>query len=133
MAAFMVYNKAVGISIGVIQNGKPFTYNYGTVDKRRQELPSSRSYYEIGSIIKTFTCLLLAKAVTEHKLFLQDDVRKFLDGDFSNLQYQGQPLRLVDLASYTSALPAYQILRSFDESTPQTAAAFFKTYAIDSF
>ena len=39
----------------------------------------------------------------------------------------------MDLASYTSALPAYQILRSFDESTPQTAAAFFKTYAIDSF
>jgi D-alanyl-D-alanine-carboxypeptidase/D-alanyl-D-alanine-endopeptidase len=133
VAAFMVYNKPVGVSIGIIKNGKSYTYNYGTVDKDARTLPTAASFYEIGSIIKTFTSLMLAKAVLDHKVSLQDDVRKYLDGDYSNLQYEGQPLRLVHLASYTSALPAYQILRPFDDSTPQSAAAFFKTYSIPAF
>jgi CubicO group peptidase (beta-lactamase class C family) len=130
---FVVYNKPVGLSIGLIRGGKPYTYNYGTVAKGKQELPTAGSYYETGSIIKTFTCLLLAKAVTDRKLSLQDDVRKCLDGDYSNLQYNGQPLRIVNLADYTSALPPVQILRPFDESSPQAAAAFFKTYTIPEF
>jgi CubicO group peptidase (beta-lactamase class C family) len=133
VAAFMIYNKPPCVSNGVIKNGKPYTYNYGTVQKGTQTLPTAESFYEIGSIIKTFTCLMLAKAVTDNKVSLQDDVRKYLEGDFSNLQYKGQPIRLVNLASYTSALPAYQILRPFDESTPQTASAFFKTYSIPEF
>lgn len=130
---FMVYNKPVGFSLGFIYKGKHYTYNYGSVSRDKQVLPTAESYYEIGSIIKTFTCLLLAKAVEEQKLGLQDDVRKYLDGDYSNLQYNGQPLRLVNLADYTSALPPVQILRPFDESTPQAAAAFFKTYTIPQF
>ncbi|HEY4325640.1 MAG TPA: serine hydrolase domain-containing protein [Mucilaginibacter sp.] len=130
---FVVYNKPVGLSIGVIRGGKSYTYNYGTVAKGKQELPTASSYYETGSIIKTFTCLVLAKAVTDHKLSLQDDVRKYLDGDYSNLQYNDQPLRIVNLADYTSALPPVQILRPFDESSPQAAAAFFKTYTIPQF
>jgi D-alanyl-D-alanine-carboxypeptidase/D-alanyl-D-alanine-endopeptidase len=133
VARFMVYNKAIGLSIGVIKNGKSYTYNYGTVEKGKQEIPTANSFYEIGSIMKTFTSLLLAKAVTDHKLSLQDDVCSYLKGDYSNLQYNGQPLRLINLANYTSAFPPVQILRPFDESTPQAAAAFFKTYSIPEF
>jgi serine-type D-Ala-D-Ala carboxypeptidase/endopeptidase len=69
----------------------------------------------------------------DKKVSLDDDVRKYLHGDYATLQYQNHPVRPGDLASYTSALQAYRILRRFDESTPQAAAAFFKTYAIDSF
>jgi serine-type D-Ala-D-Ala carboxypeptidase/endopeptidase len=130
---FMVYHKPVGLSIGFIKSGTSHAYNYGTVEKGRQELPTDTSFYEIGSLIKTFTGLMLAKAVTENKLTLQDSIQAYLEGNNSNLQFQGQPVRLVHLASYTSALPPYQILRPFDESTPQAAASFFKTYSIDAF
>src|SRR5258706_4214227 len=130
---FMIYNKPPALSVGIVVNGAMHVYNYGTVKKGEHILPTANTYYEIGSIIKTFTCRLLAKAVIDKKVSLDDDVRKYLHGDYSNLQYQNQPVRLRDLASYTSALPAYQILRPFDESTPQAAAAFFKTYAVDSF
>ena len=129
-AKFMVYNKPVGLSIGVIRNGKARTYNYGTVEKGRQQLPTADSIYEIGSLIKTFTGLLLAKSVVDHKVNLRDDVQSFLGTDYSNLQRDGQPLQLVHLAGYTSGLPPYQILRPFDESSPQKAAAFFKDYTI---
>ncbi|MBI3415923.1 MAG: beta-lactamase family protein [Verrucomicrobia bacterium] len=130
---FMVYNKPVGLSIGVIRDGKPHAYNYGTIEKGRQQLPTADSFYEIGSLIKTFAGRLLAKAVIDHKVNLQDDVQSLLGSDYSNLQHDGQPLRLVHLASYTSRLPPYQILRPFDESTPKTAAAFFKDYSIPLF
>lgn len=129
----MIFNKPIGLSIGLIMDGKLYTYNYGTVAKGKQELPTSRSFYEIGSIVKTFTTLLLAKAVEDHKLNLQDDVRIYLKGNYDNLQYNGQPLRIINLADYTSALPPVQILRPFDESTPQSAAAFFKDYTIPQF
>src|SRR5262249_26959036 len=75
VSQFVVYNKPIGLSIGLIRDGHSYRYNYGTVARDRQELPTSRSYYEIGSIIKTFTALLLAQAVEDHKLSLQDDVR----------------------------------------------------------
>ena len=133
VSQFVIYNKPVGLSIGLIRNGQSYTYNYGTVAKGRQELPTARSFYEIGSIVKTFTALLLAQAVEDHKLSLQDDVRIYLKGDYDNLQYDGQPLRIINLADYTSALPPVQILRPFDESTPQAAAAFFKGYTIPQF
>lgn len=80
-------------------------YNYGTVKKGEHILPTSNTYYEIGSIIKTFTSRLLAKAVVDKKVSLDDDVRKYLQGDYANLQYKNHPIRLRDLASYTSALP----------------------------
>ncbi len=133
VSKFMVYHRPPGLSIGVVKNGKSLTYNYGTVEKGRRELPTATSFYEIGSLIKPFTGILLAQAVLEHKVSLQDDVSHYLSGDYSNLQYQGHPLRLVHLASYTSALPPYQILRPFDESSAKTAAVFFKTYSIASF
>jgi CubicO group peptidase (beta-lactamase class C family) len=110
-----------------------YTYNYGTVAKGKQELPTSRSFYETGSIIKTFTALLLAEAVEDHKINLQDDVRIYLKGNYDNLQYNGQPLRIINLADYTSAMPPVQILRHFDESTPESAASFFKGYTVPQF
>jgi CubicO group peptidase (beta-lactamase class C family) len=130
---FMIYNKPPALSVGVVVNGFMHVYNYGSLKKGEHILPTVNTYYEIGSIIKTFTSRLLAKAVIDKMVSLDDDVRKYLHGNYANLQYQNHPIRLKDLASYASALPAYQILRPFDESTPQTAAAFFKTYAIDSF
>jgi D-alanyl-D-alanine-carboxypeptidase/D-alanyl-D-alanine-endopeptidase len=133
VSQFIIYNKPIGLSIGLIRDGKLYSYNYGTVAKGKQELPTSRSFYEIGSIIKTFTALLLAKAVEDHKLNLQDDIRTYLKGNYDNLQYSGQPLRIINLADYTSALPPVQILRHFDESTPESAAAFFKDYTIPQF
>jgi CubicO group peptidase (beta-lactamase class C family) len=131
--AFKVYNKPTGLSIGIVFKGKTYIYNYGSISKSKQQLPTGSTLYETGSIIKTFTGLLLAKAVTGHKVALEDDVRKYLSAGYDNLQYNGHPLRLIDLADYTSGLPPVQILRSFDESTPQAAAAFFKEYSIADF
>ncbi|GLU52659.1 serine hydrolase [Dyadobacter frigoris] len=67
-------------------------------------MPNTHSIFGIGSISKTFAVLLLAKAAIENKVKLDDDVRKYLDGEYPNLEYQGQPVKLFHLISHVSRL-----------------------------
>src|ERR1700761_3178774 len=49
----------VGLSIGVLKNGKISVYNYGETGKGGGQLPTAETLFEIGSITKTFTATLL--------------------------------------------------------------------------
>jgi serine-type D-Ala-D-Ala carboxypeptidase/endopeptidase len=99
--------QAVGLSIGVLDGEAPCTYNYGTVNRKAHRAPTADTRYPIASITKTFTGTLLAQAAIEKKLSLDDDVRKYLDGDYPNLEFQGQPVRLFDLLDHRSGLPFF--------------------------
>ena len=96
---------AVGLSIGLIKDGKPFMYHYGETQKGSGQLPTSLTGYEIGSVTKTFTALLLARAVADRKVALSDDIRLYLPGDYPNLQVSNRPVTLQDLANHTARLP----------------------------
>jgi serine-type D-Ala-D-Ala carboxypeptidase/endopeptidase len=97
--------QAVGVSIGVIKDGKTYTYNLGTLEKGKKDPPSSDSLYAIASITKTFTGTLLAQAVIEKKVRFDDDVRKYLDGNYPNLEFQGHFIQLGQLVNHNSGLP----------------------------
>jgi D-alanyl-D-alanine-carboxypeptidase/D-alanyl-D-alanine-endopeptidase len=96
---------AVGLSIGVLKDGKTYAFNYGTVEKGKKRLPTSDTLYQIASITKTFTGTLLAQAVLEKKVKFDDDVRKYLDGEYPNLEFQGHPIQLGYLVNHNSGLP----------------------------
>ncbi len=96
---------AASLSIGIIKNGKPYSYYYGETQKGKASLPTVHTLYEIGSITKTFTATLLAQAVLDQKVALSDDIRRYLSGDFPNLSYNGQAITLLDLANHTARLP----------------------------
>jgi serine-type D-Ala-D-Ala carboxypeptidase/endopeptidase len=102
---FMKNEQTVGLSIGVYKDGKTHTYNFGTTERGKQHPPTAHTLYAIASITKTFTGTLLAQAAVEKKVGLDDDVRKYLDGDYPNLEYKGQPVRLWQLINHTSGLP----------------------------
>lgn len=103
--AFIKEPTRVGLSIAIIQNGQTYFYNFGTTEKGKHQLPTQHTAYEIGSISKTFTGLLLAQAVLEKRVSLDADIRQYLKGDYPNLEYQGQPIQLRHLANTTSSLP----------------------------
>ncbi|WP_415326963.1 serine hydrolase domain-containing protein [Chryseobacterium sp. MMS23-Vi53] len=105
VSAFMQNNSRVGISVGVIKNGKKFIYNYGSTQRDKQDLPTEHTIYELASITKTFGATLLAKAVLNKKVNLNDDIRKYLKDDYPNLDYNGTPITLLNLANLTSGLP----------------------------
>jgi len=102
---FLGNRQTVGLSIGIFQDGRTYTYDFGTTERGKQHPPTPHTRYAIASITKTFTGTLLAQAVVEKKVSLDDDVRKYLDGDYPNLEYQGQPVRLCQLINHTSGLP----------------------------
>ncbi|MCC6370790.1 MAG: beta-lactamase family protein [Bacteroidia bacterium] len=94
-----------GLSLAVYAKGKTRYYNYGETKRDSKTRPNQNSIYEIGSITKTFCGLLYANAVLEGKLKPDDDICNYLPGKFSNLNYNGNPIRLRHLANHTAALP----------------------------
>ena len=94
------------LSIGIIQNNETTFYHYGEVKKGTQQLPNNNTLYEIGSITKTFTGLLLAQAINDGKLKLDDDIRKYLPKNCSNLCFGKTPITLKHLVTHTSRIPS---------------------------
>ncbi|OGX90948.1 serine hydrolase domain-containing protein [Hymenobacter coccineus] len=103
--AFIRQPARVGLSIGIIDHGQAYFYNFGSIESGKHQLPTPHTVYEIGSISKTFAGLLLAHAVLEKRVRLDDDIRKYLPGPYPNLAYQNQPIKLVHLVNTTSRLP----------------------------
>lgn len=95
-----------GLSIAVLCGGKIRYYNYGETNKKTKKLPTLTTIYEIGSITKTFTGIMLANAVLEGKINIEDDIRKYIGNDYSNLSYKNEPIRIKHLCTHTSLLPA---------------------------
>jgi CubicO group peptidase (beta-lactamase class C family) len=102
---FMYESKTVGLSIGVLKEGKAYFYNYGETKKENGQIPSSKNLYEIGSITKTFTGILLAEAVVEKKIALNDPVNKYLPKDIPVIKFGNDTLKIVHLSNHTSGLP----------------------------
>jgi CubicO group peptidase (beta-lactamase class C family) len=108
-SVYMSDPKSIGLSIGIYQNGKTFCYDYGEQKKGIGVLPTPDNEYNIGSIAKTFVATLLAEAVVEGKVKLDDDIRKYLPGKYPNLEYKTHPIRLINLSNHTSGLPTSPI------------------------
>jgi CubicO group peptidase (beta-lactamase class C family) len=85
-----------GIVIGVSEHGVRRVMAYGAA--------KPDSLFEIGSITKTFTGLLLAQMAVEGKLDLGDPVREFLPAGAVSPP-AGPEITLLDLATHHSGLP----------------------------
>lgn len=103
--AFLKDQDNNSLSIGLVNGDKTEMFFYGEVAKGTSILPDEQSVYEIGSISKTFTAIMLAHAVNEGKLALNDDIRKYLPGKYPNLEFKGKPITILNLANHTSTLP----------------------------
>ena len=91
------------LSIGVINDGKVYKFHKGELTNG--EKPKKKTLYEIASLTKTFTGTLLAKAILERKLGIDDDVRNYLPEEYPNLEYEGSPITFRSLVTHTSGLP----------------------------
>lgn len=135
---FMISGARAGLSIGIVTGDKHFFYNYGTTTKERDRLPDENTVYEIGSVSKTFTGYLLAKAITDRKLRLDDDVRIYLPGSYPHLEYMGKPIKIIHLVNHTSGLPPFlpdrpEIFKQSAESIPFLLDALYRNYTKEMF
>ena len=123
------------VSLGVYSNGNEFSEHFGELDKGKDNLPDDTTIYEIASVTKTMTGFLAAKAVLDKKISLEDDIRKYLEGEYPNLSYQDHPIRIKHLLTHSSGLPAELVgLEEFFKNGDMSGAlSFVRNYKKDRF
>ena len=63
--------------------------------------------FDIGSISKLFTALALADMVARGQMAMTDPLGKYLPAKVQVPQFDGKPITLLDLASYSPGLPGW--------------------------
>ena len=100
-----------GVTIGLVQNGVRHIFSYGTA--------KDNSVFEIGSISKTFTGLLLAQMVEQGTVRLDEPVRELLPPGAVAKPASGAEITLVDLSDQHSGLPRMpDNFRPVDQTSP---------------
>ncbi|MGB0991307.1 MAG: serine hydrolase [Akkermansiaceae bacterium] len=106
---FLDGGDAVAISIGVIKDGKTTVFHHGEIELGGGKTPNSDTLYEIGSITKVFTALMLARDVVGKQLALETPVASLMGESFIMPSYQKDnnhhEIELLHLATHTSRLP----------------------------
>jgi len=119
-----VQKQSVGIVVGVIEPSGRRIVSYGQLAKNDPRPLNGDTLYEIGSITKVFTSLLLAEAVERGEVALTDPVGKFLPAKVTMPERGGRSITLQDLATHTSGLP-----RMPDNFTPKDPANPYADYS----
>jgi CubicO group peptidase (beta-lactamase class C family) len=96
--------KHVGIAVGVCWQDATWTFARGRVSAGRSEPPGADTIFEIGSITKVFTAIVLADMEQEGLVALEDPAQRYLPKGVE-LPVRGRAITLLDLATQTSGLP----------------------------
>ena len=91
-------------SIGLVSKGKTATLHFGKLT-RDGVAPTDQSVYEIGSVSKVFTGILLADAVHRGTVKLDQPAEDLLPDGRTMPDYQGKKINLLDLSVHQSGLP----------------------------
>jgi serine-type D-Ala-D-Ala carboxypeptidase/endopeptidase len=97
--------QAVGIVVGVIEPTGRRVIPYGNLAKGDPRTLDGDTIFEIGSITKVFTALLLADMVSRREVTLDDPAAKYLPEGVKMPERSGKPITLLDLATHNSGLP----------------------------
>jgi D-alanyl-D-alanine-carboxypeptidase/D-alanyl-D-alanine-endopeptidase len=102
-----VEKRTPGIVVGMIAADpqKRWVLGYGRLSAADQRVPNGDIVFEIGSITKVFTGILLAQAVLNGEVQLDDPISMYLPEGVTAPKYEGRSIMLLDLATHTSGLP----------------------------
>lgn len=121
----------VGIVVGIIDADGTQYYSFGTKSLTTKEKVDEHSVFEIGSISKTFTGILLADQVVKGKVKLDDPVQKYLPKGVTSPTRNGEAIQLVHLSNHTSALP--RMPSNFNPTNPANPFADYSEKAMYEF
>ncbi len=106
---------SVGIVVGIIEPAGRRIVAYGSRDRNDTRPLDGDSVFEIGSITKVFTSLILADMAHRGEVALTDPVAKYLPQAVRVPERGGRVITLEDLARHRSALP--RMPTNFDSGT----------------
>jgi CubicO group peptidase (beta-lactamase class C family) len=118
--------KSLGLVVGVLKDGKPHVFGYGTVKLPAGDAaPAGDTVFEIGSVTKAFTGLLLAEAVRRGEVKLDDPAQKHLPADWKLPTRGDTPITLEHLSTHFSGLPVQPPLIGLLAKNPANPYADF--------
>jgi len=94
-----------GLSIGVIDHNRAYYFAMGKTNA--QTSINEHSIFEIGSLTKTFTGLLLAIAIEKQEISRNALIDEYMPANFHLKPGASHAVKVTDLASHQSGLPDF--------------------------
>jgi D-alanyl-D-alanine-carboxypeptidase/D-alanyl-D-alanine-endopeptidase len=98
-------NLGVGIVVGVIDANGRRVVSYGSLAKNDKRSLDGNTAFEIGSVTKVFTSLLLMDMTRRGEVALTDPVAEFLPAGVKVPERKKRQITLADLSTQSSGLP----------------------------
>jgi|GEM_PF-115332 CubicO group peptidase (beta-lactamase class C family) len=95
----------VGTTIGVLRDGKQEVFGYGRLSQDDPKVPDGETIYEFGSATKVLTGLLLADAVVQGRVRLDQPAGELLPTGVKMPSQGERAITLQDLSTHMSGLP----------------------------
>jgi beta-lactamase class C len=97
----MKENHIPGVAVELFIAGKPSSYNFGYADAVKKKPVTQQTIFEIGSISKIMTSILLAQQIDAAKIQIDDSITTVLP----HLPTAFDDISFKNLATHTSGLP----------------------------
>jgi D-alanyl-D-alanine-carboxypeptidase/D-alanyl-D-alanine-endopeptidase len=98
-------NLGVGMVVGVVDASGRRVVSYGSLAKDDKRPLNGDTVYEIGSMTKVFTSLVLMDMVLKGEVAVTDPVSKYLPATVKVPERNGKQITLQDLSTQNSGLP----------------------------
>ncbi len=104
-----VEKRDISIVVGLVDEQGMKVVSCGKLENGSDQRVDGDTVFEIGSVTKTFTALLLADMVERGEMKLDDAVAKYLPASAKLPIRNGKEITLLQLATHTSSLPGTSV------------------------
>jgi len=112
-------NNGTGIVVGVVDANGRRVVSYGSLAKNDTRKLDGDTVFEIGSMTKVFTSLVLMDMARKGEVALNDPIAKYLPPSVKVPERNGRQITLADLSTQSSGLPRLPTnLKPKDDNNP---------------
>lgn len=102
--AFLAQHPIPAMVIGVLDSKGEHIHTYGTFGDDSAPVTGD-TRFEVGSVTKIFTSLLLARMAEHGEVRVDDPIARYLPDSVKAPEYRGKGITLRELATHSSSLP----------------------------
>jgi serine-type D-Ala-D-Ala carboxypeptidase/endopeptidase len=98
-------NRGIAMVVGIVDSGGRRIVSYGSLAKDDKRPLDGNTVFEIGSMTKVFTSLVLMDMVRRGEVTLTDPISKYLPATVKVPERNGRKITFADLSTQSSGLP----------------------------
>ena len=118
------HNRTAGFFVGIIDGEEEHIITLGNLERGGDAPITEDTLFEIGSITKTFTGLVLADMILKGEIKATDPVQAFLPDNVIMPKWESREITLQDLVTHSSGLPRMPL--SFNPEDPTNPYADYE-------